>query len=91
MKFRWFFLLLVFTSGCHASIVRPKAAPIVVPDFPEPPQQQAKWDSDTNLISPELYPPQKHFLSKVSLIRAVVITAKLKSTSATFGAAAATR
>lgn len=53
MKFRWFFLLLVFTSGCHASIVRPKAAPIVVPDFPEPPQQQAKWDSDTNLISPE--------------------------------------
>jgi hypothetical protein len=53
MKLRWLFLLLVFASGCHASVSRPKAAPLIVPDFPEPPQQQTKWDSDTNLISSE--------------------------------------
>jgi hypothetical protein len=54
MELRWLFLLLVFASGCHSSISRPKAAPLVVPVFPEPPQQQEKWDADTNWVSAEL-------------------------------------
>ena len=53
MKSCWFFLLLVFVSGCHAALNRPVGKPLAVSDFPQPPQQQAKWDSDTNLISPE--------------------------------------
>lgn len=53
MKLRWPFLLLVFVSGCHASTSRPIGEPLAVSDFPEPPQQAAKWESDTNLISPE--------------------------------------
>ena len=53
MQLRWLLLLLVFVSGCHASINRPVGEPLTVLDFPEPPQQMAKWEPDTNLISPE--------------------------------------
>src|SRR5579859_6005662 len=54
MKPRWLLpLLLMFLSGCHASVTRPKGEPLVISDFPIPPQQQAKWDADTNLVSPE--------------------------------------
>ena len=54
MKLRWFFLLLVLVSSCRPSVHRPKGEPLVISDFPEPPQQKMEWNAATNFISPEL-------------------------------------
>jgi hypothetical protein len=47
-------LLMVFVAGCHASPDRPFGRALVVSDLPVPPQQTAKWETDTNVIPPEL-------------------------------------
>lgn len=54
-------LLLAFAPGCYASTKRPVGERLAVSDFPEPPQQTAKWEPDINAISPE-------FVSAVSLL-----------------------
>src|ERR1035438_2364281 len=64
MKLRWLFVLLVFVAACRPSFSRPKSDPLTVPDFPQPPQQQAKWDSDTNLISSEFVSATKTLLEQ---------------------------
>ena len=46
--------MLALVSGCHSSTARPKAEPLVVSDFPSPPQQHATWNPDTNLVSAAL-------------------------------------
>jgi len=53
MKVHWLLPLLLVASGCHPSVNRPKAEPLVVSDFAEPPQQQMKWEAATNVISSE--------------------------------------
>lgn len=55
MKASWLFpLLLAFASTCHSSVSRPQAESLKDSDFPAPPQQEARWDANTNLVSPEL-------------------------------------
>jgi hypothetical protein len=53
MKLHWLLSLFIMAYGCFASASRPKGDPMVVSDFPEPPQQHAPWDGATNTISDE--------------------------------------
>jgi hypothetical protein len=55
MKFRWLCpLLLVLISVCQPSVSRSDGAPLQVSEFPEPPQQQARWEVSANIFSSEL-------------------------------------
>jgi hypothetical protein len=53
IKRDWLLLVLLVAAACHAASDRPKGEPLVVPSFPEPPQQRKQWDGATNAISPE--------------------------------------
>jgi hypothetical protein len=54
MKLHRHFFLLVFVPAGRSSVSRPKAEPLTVLPFPEPPPPQAKWNVGTNLVSTEL-------------------------------------